>query len=411
MAVVLCFPDLRWVPFVCLKQSLPWVVTRAGERMLVEQEGDAMVDVFEVADLLVSQAVANYGDEVDLIAYYGSQARGEAQSGSDLDFFYTPAEGKNPLIGRTFLLNELLFDFWALRWETLEGFATGTTRGWAFAPALVRQATPLYVRSPDQADRLAALQHQSLALEAPEYRSAMISRAQETFSRVLEQLGSLRLAAQGSRTDVCSAAWKLLGSIWECLALSNQVTFERGFHRALAETERFAKRPPELDRLLNIISTSPDVNQVLQAADELVTGVYHTLRDSEPARPASVSIREQFAEVYPEMKDIVRKLLTACEAGDRVAASLEAHSLQDHITSMLADTQSGVAQRRLALRKEQSTYDQAGFPDLMALSFGPLDVLADAARLFDERLRDWLGKHGVDLCEFATLEELRSTLD
>jgi len=370
-----------------------------------------MVDVFEVADLLVSHAVAHYGDDIDLIAYYGSQARGDAGPGSDLDLFYTPAEGKNPPIGRTFLLDGLLFDFWALRWETLEGFATGKTRGWAFAPALVRQATPLYVRSPEQADRLAALQQQSRALEALEHRSVLMERAQESFSHVLEQLGSLRLATQGSRADVSSASWKLLRSVWECLALLNQVTFERGFHRALAETERFEQRPPELNELLNTISSSPNVNHVLRAADELVIGVFHTLQDSETARPARASIHERFAEVYPEMKDIVRKLLTACESGDRVAASLEAYSLQDHITSMLADTQEGVARGRFAPYGERAAaYVRAGFPDLMALSSGPLDALADAARGFDRLLRSWLGDHGVDLCEFATLDELRDAL-
>jgi len=189
-----------------------------------------MVDVFEVADLLVSHAVTHYGDEVDLIAYYGSQARGDARPGSDLDLFYTPAEGKNPPIGQTFLLDGLLFDFWALRWETLEGFATGTLRGWAFAPALVRQATPLFVRSPEQADRLAKLQEQSRALETPEHRPEMAIRAQESFARVLEQLGALRLAARGSRADITHAAWRLLGSAWECLALANQI---RGGVRSL----------------------------------------------------------------------------------------------------------------------------------------------------------------------------------
>jgi len=370
-----------------------------------------MIDVFEVADLLVSHAVANYGDEVDLIAYYGSQARGDAQPGSDLDFFYTPAEGKNPPIGRTFLLDGLLFDFWALRWETLEGFATGVLRGWAFAPALVRHATPLYVRSSEQADRLAVLQRESRALEMPENQLAMQERAQEAFLRVVERLGALRLAARGSRTDVSYAAWRLLGSVWECLALANQVTFERGFHRALAESDRLTDRPVALDALVNTISTSPDVDHVLRAADGLVAEVHRILRESEPPQPAKASIRQQLDQVYPEMKDIVRKLLRACEAGDRVAASLEAYSLQNDVTSMLADTQEGLPRRQFAPYGESAAaYAQAGLPDLMALSTGPLDALAEAARSFDEQLRSWLGSHGVGLCEFATLEELRDAL-
>lgn len=207
------------------------------------------------------------------------------------------------------------------------------------------------------------------------------------------------------------AAWKLLSSVWECLALTNQVTFERGFHRALSETDRFANRPAKLDELVDTIGSSPDVDRVLEAADELTAATYRVLHDREPAQPARRSISEGFDQAYPEMKDVVRKLLTACEAGDYVAASLEAHSLQSDITSMLADTQDGPIRRRSDPYGEHAAaYEQVGFPDLMALSSGSLGALADAARRFDEKLRSWLGSHSVGLCEFATLRDLRDAL-
>ena len=57
-----------------------------------------MSDVFKVAALLVDNAIKNYGQDVDLIAYTGSYARGEARDDSDLDIFYTPADGRKPPI-------------------------------------------------------------------------------------------------------------------------------------------------------------------------------------------------------------------------------------------------------------------------------------------------------------------------
>ena len=370
-----------------------------------------MVDVFEVADALVSHAVENYGDEVDLIAFYGSHARGDARPGSDLDFFYTPRDGKRPPIGRTFLLDGLLFDFWELGWETLRGFATGTIRGWAFAPALVRQATPLHVRSPAQADRLASLKAESRALERPECRPEMQRRARDAFAHAVERLGRLHLASRGRRSDVSCAAWGLVHAVWECLALVNQVTFERGFHRALAEPERLAACPPRLLELIGTMTTSPVADRVLCAADELVASTRRILQAGEPTRPAKRSVRAAFDQVYPEMRDIVRKLLRACADGDEVAASLEAYSLQTDVTSILRDSLEGPVNERWAPYGEgAAAYVQAGFPDLMALASGPLDILAAASRRLDDHLRSFLRDHGVSCCEFATVEELRSAL-
>jgi hypothetical protein len=372
-----------------------------------------MIDVFEVAGLLVSHAVENYGNDVDLIAYYGSQARGDAGPGSDLDLFYTPAEGKTPPIGRTFLLNDVLFDFWGLRWETLEGFATGAVRGWAFAPALVRQATPLYVRTSEQAERLEGLKRQSGELEKAESRPAMMERAQESFGRVIERLGSLHLAAaDGGITDVRYAGWQLIGAVWECLALVNQVTFDRGLHRALAQPEMLTHRPANLTPLIHTISTSQDMRQVQRAADELAAGTYHVLLKHVPTQPAKGTIAERFDQVYPEMKDIVRKLLAACDAGDRVAASLEAYSVQNDVASILATTEDAPPRRSYTPYADFAAgYRRADLPDLIALSSGPLDELAGAALRFDNRLRDRLTEHGTDLCEFATIDELRGALE
>jgi predicted nucleotidyltransferase len=371
-----------------------------------------MQDVFEVAKVLVSHAVENYGQKVDLIAYYGSRPRGDAREDSDLDIFYTPADGKNPPIGRTFLLCGRLFDFWAIKWETLEGFASGRIRGWAFAPALVHYANTLYVRSPEAASRLQRLKKQILALQKPEARPQMIKRSLKAFTEVLVHLGNLRLAtSDADLANVKHAAWKVVQSIWECLALANQVFFDRGLGSAVEEVQKLEHRPQGIVQLISTICSSSEPDQVLTACERLTLSTRQILRGLQKSIPAKTTVQERFQQVYPEMRDKAVKLLAACERGDHVAAGAEAWNLQDDVTMMLSQTRQGADHSDFNLYSEfASAYRELALPDLMEFSSGPLDELAGQTTLFDERLRWWLREQSVDLCEYRTLEELRESL-
>ena len=120
----------------------------------------------------------------------------------------------------------------------MQGFATGRIRGWPFIPALVYHAQILYARSNGEIVRLEGLKNQILDLQKPEARPQMINRALGNFSNIMAHVANLRLAvADGDLTDVRDAGWQVVQSTWECLALVNQVFFDRGLANDLSGTQ------------------------------------------------------------------------------------------------------------------------------------------------------------------------------
>jgi len=369
-------------------------------------------NVFKVADLLISRALASHGQDIDIIAYYGSYAQGMAREGSDLDIFYIPCEGKDPPVGHTVLIAGLLYDFWGIRWETMEGFATGRVRGWSFAPAIVHHAKVLYARSDEQATRFAALKQSVLDLQKPEARPQMVRRALKGFTSVLAHLGNLQLAASaGDLTDVRCAGWRVILAAWECLALANQTFCDRGWAHLLEEIPRLCCKPENLEQSIVTISTSDDTMAIADAAKALALGTRQVLRELQSSLAAQQPASQVFESAYPEFKDGFGKVLRACEREQAVAASAAAWSAQSELSFMLYDLEHNAGDDEFNLYNElASPYRQLGFPDLMGASYKDLTGLAERTSALDLRLRQWLGEQSVSLNAFETVEEFERSL-
>ena len=240
----------------------------------------------------------------------------------------------------------------------------------------------------------------------------MIWRALEHFGRVMAHLAKLRLVVDTANlTDLRYAGWQLVQSAWECLALANQLFFDRGLAKGLSESDKFEDKPDGLDHLIRTITTSPDPGQIIRASEELTTDLRGVLLRLQKSVPSDTTVAQQFQQVYPEMRDKVGKLLAACERGDALAAHAEAIFLQHDITWTLNQTTAGIGFSDYNLYSEMaSTFRAFQFPDLIKSASGSLEELGEQARRFDRHLRRFLSEHSVDLCELATLDELRHSL-
>jgi predicted nucleotidyltransferase len=360
------------------------------------------MDPTAIADLLVEITVARFGDEIGIIACYGSRARGDDRPGSDLDIFYVPADGCDPPAARAFVVGEITVDFWPIRWETAERIVTGRFRSFAVAPSIIGDAKILHARSEEDRARFETLRARRDAQKAPDRRADMIRLALDAFRATVLHLENLR---QADDAGVRVAAARLVQSVLTSLALAKQEAFSGGWDRALAA------RPEGFRLRANEILTSPETETVRTLAEALVADTRRLLREMQESACPPEPLPTVLRGAYAEFREHVDKLIAACESGDRIRASLEAVTVQDELSLLLGATRSGVGYGDFNRYEEYGDlFEREGFPDLLS-AVDDLPRLARRARALDEAFREWLAARGVDPQVFDDLEELRSWLD
>ncbi|MFN8489648.1 MAG: nucleotidyltransferase domain-containing protein [Caldilineaceae bacterium] len=367
-----------------------------------------MVDVFKVADVFVDHAIKTHGDEVGIIAYYGSYALGMASPTSDLDLIYIPDDGKATTLAACFILDDICFDFFPISWVRAEGFATGRT-GWAVGPALIANAQVLYARSEADLARFNALKAKIVELQRPEQKPQMVQRALETFKTTVFHLGNLRLATlQADFSSIRRAAWLVVMNAVECLALVNQTYFQRGWDANLAEILQLKIKPEKLETLLFTLATVTEPHRINQAAEMLVQATREILLEEQRALATPSTVQAHFANYYPELHDKLNKIQTRCAADQSVGASWAAMFIQAEVALFMAQALSGVNYGDFNVYSEYADpYRQVGLPDLMALDG---ESLTAQAKQFDQKVQAWLHQQAVPLNRLASLEELAQFL-
>ena len=374
-----------------------------------------MSDVFEIAEILISHAVRAHKDEVAIIAYYGSHARGLASPTSDLDIFYIPDEGKAGSLGSQFIIDGLPYDFWPVSWKFAEDIANARSeRPWAVAASLIADAKVLYHRSQQELDRFNALKARVAELTRPESRRIMVERALDEFKNTLFQLGQMRFAADGD--DVAGMRWagrKFVNSAVNCLALVNQTYFTKGWGANLSQVLAMVQKPDGLEDLIRAIIMPQDPGRMLEEANRLAQEVREILRTAQASISEPDDAQDVFKDFYFFVFEYKNKVLAACERRDVIAAGYAAFLLQEEICQLMNKVENGFYGTDFNLLGEYSGgYEKADFPDLLeSASQGDLVELARQVRRLDQKVREWFESHSIELNILDSEEELRRFLN
>ena len=369
-----------------------------------------MVDVFKVAEILVENLKEGYGEDVGIVAYYGSYATGDASETSDLDMFYIPDDGKTLPLYSSFIFKELPFEFWPISWGFAEKIASGK-QSYAVAPSLIANAKVLYSRSEEDLQRFKGIQKRIEELQKPENKRTMIKEAQEVYKTIPFYFEKLALSIrEGDAASIRIAALEFIDISVDCLALINQTYFNRVWWADYEKLQSFEKRPESLLELIKTISNSEDFLAIEEAAVKLKGEIRDILLAEQKQLGKKYSFQDVFDGYYPGIFEYVNKVLSACDKKNEVAMYSAAAKIQNEISLMLSMCYAEAEYSSFNIYKEyRKTFDGLEFPDVASyLHNGDFSKISEQIKAFNDRALELIKENSMKLDKFEELEELRA---
>jgi hypothetical protein len=119
-----------------------------------------------------------------------------------------------------------------------------------------------------------------------------------------------------------------------------------------------------------------------------------------------------FDAAYPELKRDLQGVMLACERQDMFALKTSLFSLLHEMSLGIAQVGTGVAYSRFnGLADYEQDLAALGFPDLLSnIESRDFGALHRQCLVFDQRLKQFLAEHSVQLNAFATLDELHVSI-
>lgn len=349
--------------------------------------GRTIMELIRAAELLIEKIKKDYRDDVALVVIMGSYIYNDTHGRSDLDMFFVPKTERAMKLGFTFIIDDIGFDFWPIKWERLERIADFEEK----TTSIITEGKILYCASRE--DMLRFEKIKSAASDVND-RMKFIRKAAENLDRAYKNYYRLCGARDFGSAGVYAVG--ILYTLTFSIALLNGITVKRGRGKLKREILNMPLLPDRFSELYDAVFEAGDAGALSGLCRELIGNTEDLILREERKYRKPAAFADALNGFYEESVNFYNKIYHACETGDKTAALFAGVELTCEIKDAFSDTD----------------VSPGILPDIIG-AYDPenLGLLASAARDHQNKFTSLLTANGVSVRRFKGFGELKEYLD
>ncbi len=338
------------------------------------------MDLMKIVHILIDEINQNYKDDIAVMCIYGSYIYNAAHDKSDIDFYFIPKSQRAYKLVRSFLIDDIGFDFWPMSWERAENTAN-YAQGFV---SLIADAKVVWYSSDEDLSRFEALKQKAKnpSIDFNSRACELIKNCEHSYFEVC--------AAQNFSEQKITAV-QFVADMVELIAVLNRTYTHRGWKNSINEVLSLKTIPNQFYDSCQQILFATESNIMKKEMYDLILWAKQIPKtDSSDSKDNS----RVFLGFYEEVKSIYNKLYHACDTNDGITAVMAGAALQSEISEMLGRRQYGKF-----------------FNDIIS-TFHVNDLVEykNIVKHHEKLLRDFLAANKITVCQYATVEEFKSTI-
>lgn len=339
------------------------------------------MELIKVAEAFIEKIRKDYPDDISIVALCGSYVYNDIHDKSDLDFYFIPKTERGYQVAKTFILNDISFDFWGLSWDRATSMANYNEEN----VSIIVGSQVVYYSSEEDLERFRELQKIGEQISKFEFRKKAIVQLEKSYSIYFDML------SYGSDLHrVKLKAIEILRILSYAIALLNCTFVRRGWGKLMSEICDMNFVPMDFPLLYENILQSYDCKELTCKSQQIIINT-KALIDSQTPKTMPSDFTKIFNGFYEEEKSYYNKIIHACEIGDYQTVVLATASLENIIIDFLNET--------------GTSYN--GFPKLLtAINNTSLIEFISLIKSHERYFINLLKRKNVDIVSYQCLDSL-----